>query len=209
MTADADLGYYGDDMIAVDMGERVRRVHEQMKQSKQDNLSHLFAQQRDRLEAEIRDLEAKNWDLLIQLREAERNVMRLESVIDKKERRASSRGVKKGQRNRVVFHVTATMEDQPSACLLGQTLADTRGPESGKSMLVTDWGVNGSTLGFIVDYTVVGGHPADIWRDDPSPTRQGMLNRVATGLGVDVVSVDCKQHLRERVEEDQMPSEGS
>lgn len=196
-------------MPVTDMDETARRLHAQYQQRQQ--YDHLFAAERDHLESRLRDLEAKNTDLLMQVRDAERKIIRLETVAEyetrNKGRRAKGSGGMKGQRNRVVFHVTATMTDHESACLLGQTLIEERGPESSKSMKVTAWGVNGNVLGFVVDYTVVGGHPADIWRDGVGQ-RPGMLNRVTERLGVTVLEVECKQHLRERVEDDQMPSEG-
>lgn len=206
------LGYYGDDMYdptsGRDMGETARRINEESQLRKQ--YDYLFAAERARLEQQVHDLEARNADLSVKLGEYRSKVSRLESAAAYAERKKSrGSGPKPKERNRVIYWVTACLDSD--AAELGAVLWQTRrkrgdGPEDG--MKVVTYAAEGNVLKLVIDYTVKGGNPQDIWREEGSG-RPGMLNRVAARLGVQVLDIECDERSRVPVDDSELPSNGS
>lgn len=182
----------------IDMGDAARRIHEQHQQRKQ--YDHLFAAERDRLQATIRDLEARNLDLLMQIREAERKVTRLETIADhdarKKERRAKGSGVMKGQRNRVVYDMRWSVDGDAVAVRDAMLRRYSDG-----TFVVTNAQVIGNDLWLWATHVVVGGCRDDALR---------RIKRACRDAGAELVADPEIEILsREPVQDDQMPSDGS
>ena len=106
-------------------------------------------------------------------------------------RNEAPRAPRRGQRNRVVFGVVATL-DQP-AQPLGDLIWGERHPGTHKAMTVTWWVAERNILQLAIDYTVIGGAPSDVKR---------MLDKGAKHLGVGVLDVSCDTLLREPLQDD-------
>lgn len=176
----------------MDVGENARRIADE--QRIRTEYAHLFDEVRrtasieaNHLRGEVRRLEA---DLAKAKQDLRFKKIEFDELRAEQSRRGTASRAAAKKRNRVVFLVTANVTD---AQLMMETLWRERQPGSGVSMLVTAAEVEGRTLRFVVDYTVKGGHPADVER---------MLNKTAARIGTEVIEIECEQKLREEVEDD-------